>query len=56
MDDDNTISETENFIVWTSADGKEKLYHIEFGGISLHLMSDEWDELVVLIKDADKEN
>ena len=55
-DDDNVIAETENFFVWRTDDDPNDVavYHIELGGITLHLMSDEWHELVTLIKTADK--
>ncbi len=47
------ISQTENFGVWRSEDDDEGLlYHIELGGITLHMTSEEWDELIVLIKGA----
>lgn len=48
------LAETENFSVLKSIDENGAVYHVELGGISLHLMPEEWDELVVLIKDADK--
>ena len=48
-----TLSETENFIVWKATDEDEVLYHIELGGITLHLTGEEWDELVTLIKGVD---
>ena len=47
-----TLAETEGFIVWKAADADEVLYHIELGGITLHLTGEEWDELVTLIKSA----
>lgn len=49
---EDNLAETDNFIVWRSKDDEETFYHIELGGITLHLMSDEWDELVTLIKGA----
>lgn len=49
----DVLAETENFAVWRSQEGDDYLYHIELGGITMHLTSEEWDELVVLIKDAD---
>ena len=49
------IAQTDNFGVWLSDDDDEGLlYHIELGGITLHLSSEEWDEFVVLIKAADQ--
>jgi len=53
-DDNNTIAETENFIVWVTNDHDETAYHIELGGISLHMTTEEWNEFVVLIKSADQ--
>jgi len=48
----DVISETENFAVWCSEEDDERLYHVELGGVTLHLNSEEWEELVILIKDA----
>jgi len=48
------MSQTENFFIWRSDDEDEGLlYHMELGGITLHMTSEEWDELVVLVKGAD---
>ncbi|MEM7801048.1 MAG: hypothetical protein AAF633_17780 [Chloroflexota bacterium] len=47
------LAETENFSVLKSIDENGAVYHVELGGVSLHLIPEEWDELVVLIKDAD---
>ncbi|MBN1315948.1 MAG: hypothetical protein JXA42_10785 [Anaerolineales bacterium] len=46
----NMLGETENYMIWTSESDDETLYHIELGGISLHLTGEDWDELVTLIK------
>lgn len=47
------VAQTENFGVWRSEDVEEGLiFHLELGGITLHLASEEWDELVLLIKAA----
>lgn len=48
------LAETENFSAFKTTDDDGSVYHVELGGVSLHLMPEEWDELVVLIKDADK--
>ncbi|MGB1250117.1 MAG: hypothetical protein ACPG8W_05745 [Candidatus Promineifilaceae bacterium] len=53
-DENNTLAETESFIVWTTDDQGEMAYHIELGGISLHMNTEEWDEFVTLIKLADR--
>ncbi len=45
------LAETENLIAWRSEDEEMGyVYHLELGSISLHLMSEEWDELITLIK------
>jgi hypothetical protein len=47
------IAETENYGVWRSDDEEEgPLFHVELGGVTLHLDSEEWDELILLIKIA----
>ena len=53
-DDNNTLAETESFIVWTTDDQGEAAFHIELGGVSLHMTSEEWNEFVTLIKAADQ--
>ncbi len=51
--DDNiptdTISETENYIIWRSQepDG-ETVFHVELGAVTLHFFREEWDELLEL--------
>ncbi len=45
------IAQTDNFGVWRSEDVDEGLlYHLELGGLTLHLNPEEWDELLLLIK------
>jgi len=50
--DADIIAETENFAVWRSQEGDGFVYHVEMGGITLHLAADEWEEFIVLIKSA----
>ncbi|MFO7679101.1 MAG: hypothetical protein R6X34_03540 [Chloroflexota bacterium] len=50
--DADMIAETENFAVWRSQEGDGYAYHVELGGITLHLDSEEWEELAILIKSA----
>lgn len=54
MIDDNSeheiIAETEDYFVWRSKEEGEFVYHLELGGVSLHMTSEEWEELVELIK------
>ena len=50
-EDNEVLAETENLIVWRSEDeAVGYVYHVELGSISLHLMPEEWDELITLIK------
>lgn len=48
--DATMLAETENFMVWISEAEGEKLFHIELGGATLHLLSEEWDEFLTLVK------
>lgn len=49
----DTLAETDLFVVWRSSEEDEGIiYHVELGGITLHLTPEEWDELVVLIRSA----
>ena len=50
--DPDIIAQTENFGVWRSDEEDGLLFHIELGGITLHMESEEWDEFVLLIKSA----
>lgn len=52
-EDDDTLYETESYIVWRSEEDEGTLYHVELGGVTLHLASEEWEELVLLVKGAD---
>ncbi|MDJ0753072.1 MAG: hypothetical protein QNJ45_06110 [Ardenticatenaceae bacterium] len=47
------VSETENFSIFRTRDEDGVIYHIEMGGITLHLMPEEWEEFVLLVKGAD---
>ncbi len=49
----DVIAETNNFAIWRSDDPLEGYYyHIELGAITLHMSSEEWQELMLLIKSA----
>jgi hypothetical protein len=53
QDANETLAETENLIAWRSSDESGFVYHIELGpSFSLHLMADEWEELIILLRDA----
>lgn len=49
-EDGQIIAETDAYFVWRSDEGGEFVYHLELGGVSLHMTSEEWQELVELIK------
>lgn len=51
----DTLAETDEYIAWLSEepDG-EAVYHLELGQVTLHFFEEEWQELVRLIKEADK--
>lgn len=49
-DDSNIIAETDAYFVWRSEEEGEHVFHLELGGVSLHMTSEEWDELVELMK------
>ncbi len=38
-EDDDTLYETESYIVWRSEEEEGTLYHIELGGVTLHIAS-----------------
>ncbi|MDT8307408.1 MAG: hypothetical protein RRC07_15865 [Anaerolineae bacterium] len=48
--EDNIIAETESYFVWRSDEEGEFVFHLELGGVTLHMTSEEWDELVELMK------
>lgn len=48
--DGDIIAETESYFVWRSDEEGEFVYHLELGGVSLHMTSEEWEELVELMK------
>lgn len=52
LDNQETMAESENFIIWRSEEEDGFLYHVELGAVTLHLTPEEWDELVVLFKEV----
>ncbi|HOA22782.1 MAG TPA: hypothetical protein PK801_07605 [Aggregatilineales bacterium] len=49
------LAETENFAVLLGQDDDgEPVYNLEFGTFTVHLFREEWQELVELIKEADR--
>lgn len=49
-EDGQIIAETDTYFVWRSDEEGEFVYHLELGGVSLHMTSEEWQELVELMK------
>jgi hypothetical protein len=47
----DTISETENFVIWTAEepDG-ETTYHLELNNVTIHFFEEEWVEFRKLVK------
>ena len=55
MDADvEVIAQTDNFEILTTEAKDDVIFHIDLGRITLHLASEEWDELVLLIKTAEQ--
>ncbi|MFN8530083.1 MAG: hypothetical protein U0670_15900 [Anaerolineae bacterium] len=47
------LAESENYLIWLEDDDTgETNYHIDLEFVTLHLLKEEWDELVQLIRDA----
>lgn len=51
-DEDQIIAETDSYFVWRTDEEGEFVFHLELGGVTLHMTSEEWDELVDLIKNV----
>lgn len=48
-EESEVLAESENLIIWRNKDeAVGYVYHMELGNISLHLMPEEWDELLIL--------
>ena len=48
--DPETISETENFAIWRSEEEDGTVYHVELGGVTLHIRDEDWEEIITLFK------
>jgi hypothetical protein len=47
------LAETDLFAVWRNLEDEDVyVYHVELGGVTMHLSPEEWDELVLLIRNA----
>lgn len=49
-DENEIIAETDAYFVWRSDEEGEFVYHLELGGVTLHMTSEEWEELIELMK------
>ncbi len=45
-------SEESGFAIWRNEEEDGYMYHVELGLITLHLTSEEWQELVILVRQA----
>ncbi len=45
-------SEESGFAIWRNEEEDGYMYHVELGSITLHLTSEEWEELVILVREA----
>lgn len=47
------LAETDLFAVWRNLEEDDAyVYHVELGGVTMHLSAEEWEELVLLIRTA----
>lgn len=47
----DVLAETENFAVWRSEEEDEGyIYHVELGGVTLHIRAEDWEEVLTLFK------
>ncbi|NWF71144.1 MAG: hypothetical protein HXY40_18840 [Chloroflexi bacterium] len=50
-----TLAESENFSVYVEEDPEDgPIYHLDLARLTLHLLPEEWDELVLLVRVASK--
>jgi hypothetical protein len=53
VNESDILAETDDLAVWRSKEDEVGyIYHLEFGNLTLHLTPEEWDELVILIREA----
>ncbi len=52
-DEMNVLAETEHYVIWLEEDDAGEVnYHVDLEFATLHLLKEEWDELVELIRSA----
>lgn len=55
ISESDILAETDDLAVWRSLEEDiGYIYHLEFGNLTIHLSPEEWDELVVLVREASK--
>lgn len=55
ISESDILAETDDLAVWRSQEEDiGYIYHLEFGNLTIHLSPEEWDELVVLVREASK--
>lgn len=55
VQESDILAETDVLAVWRSKEPEiGYIYHLEFGNLTLHLSPEEWDELVILVREASK--
>ncbi|HSH02428.1 MAG TPA: hypothetical protein VLL52_07900 [Anaerolineae bacterium] len=47
---DENLAQSDNFLVWRSADEEGYTYHLEMGILSLHFTSEDWEEFVDVVQ------
>lgn len=52
--DETLLAETENYMIYTTEEDGETIYHLNLDNITLHLIKEEWEELLQLLKAAEK--
>ena len=53
MDDAEMLAETESYMIYTTDEDGELIYHVNVDNVTLHLIKEEWDELLELFRAAD---
>lgn len=55
QDNEDTLAFTENYEAWVSyEEDDEPIYHLDLGRVTVHFFREEWDELVLLMRQISK--
>lgn len=50
------LAETDDYSIWRIADPDgETTYHLEFGNVTVHLFTEEWQQFLALVQQIDPE-